>query len=407
MRSLVSALCLVVLAGCPSSHDPTEDARVPLRREAGPDHLDSGRARRDAGPCEPLPATDQVDLLFMVDNSSSMSEEQASLADQVPRLVQMLMTGDRDPTFDADGDGVPNDDGDDFAPVGSLQVGVITPDMGVGGFNVMTCNDEPNFGDDGLLRTSGNTALSGCMATYPTFLELRGSGEAAMFARDVACVATAGTGGCGFEQPLEAVLKAVTPATCTDPWCTFQMGTRGHADGANAGFLRPDSILAVVLVTDEEDCSTADPELFNSSSTRYAGELNLRCFSNPTAVHPIDRFVDGFLATRRSPERLVCSVIAGVPPSVTTDTATYPQILAAPEMQEELDPTMMTRLRPSCNVSGRGLAFPPRRIVEVGRELEARGAHTSVQSICASDFTPAIDALVGDLAESRRPVGCD
>jgi hypothetical protein len=343
---------------------------------------------------------DKVDLLFMVDNSNSMTEEQASLTEQFPRLVTVLATGDRNPTVDADGDGNPANVGDDFPPVMSLQIGVITSDMGVGGFNVMTCNDEPNFGDNGLLRTQGNTAISGCMATYPSFLEFRrGATDAAMYARDVSCVATVGTGGCGFEQQLEAVLKAVTPSTCTDPWCTFNMGTRGHADVANSGFVRPDSLLALILVTDEEDCSVADSELFNTASTRYSGELNLRCFLNPTAQHPISRFVEGYLATRNSPDLLVYAAITGVPPNVSTATATHDQILALPEMQEEIDPTMMTRLRPSCNVAGRGIAFPPRRIVEVAKGLETRGSNGLVYSICQADFTPALDGIIEKIAD--------
>jgi len=40
-------------------------------------------------------------------------------------------------------------------------------------------------------------------------------------------------------------------------------------------------------------------------------------------------------------------------------------------------------------VPGRGLAFPPRRIVQVGRGLDARGVSTTMQSICQADFTPA------------------
>jgi hypothetical protein len=342
---------------------------------------------------------DKVDLLFMVDNSNSMAEEQASLAEQFPRLVSVLATGDRNPAIDADGDGNPSNVGDDFPAVNSLQIGVISSDMGTGGFNVMTCSDEPNFGDDGVLRTQGNTAMAGCMATYPRFLEFRRGGDAAMYARDVSCVAALGTGGCGFEQQLEAVLKAVTPSTCTEPWCEFNMGTRGHADMANNGFVRPDSLLALVLVTDEEDCSAADPDLFNMGSTRYTGELNLRCFLNPTAQHPITRFVEGYLATRTSPDLLVYAAIAGVPTNATSATATFDQILAAPEMQEMIDPTMMTRLRPSCNVAGRGIAFPPRRIVEVARGLDQRGSNGLVYSICQADFTPALDAIIDKIAD--------
>src|SRR5690348_2498849 len=86
---------------------------------------------------------ENVDLLFVVDNSGSMSEEQASLANQIPRLVNVLASGD------ADADGTP-----DFPAVPSLHVGVISTDMGTGGYRVPTC-DEPNFGDDGILATTG------------------------------------------------------------------------------------------------------------------------------------------------------------------------------------------------------------------------------------------------------------
>ena len=39
---------------------------------------------------------DKVDLLFVVDNSGSMREEQTALRAQFPRLIQVLTSGDRD-----------------------------------------------------------------------------------------------------------------------------------------------------------------------------------------------------------------------------------------------------------------------------------------------------------------------
>jgi hypothetical protein len=382
----------VVIAGCPNSHHAT-DAGLP--------------DGTDAAPCVPAAATDELDLLFMIDNSNSMAEQQAALAEELPRLLRALLTGDRDDRIDADGDGAADDEGDDFDPIESLHVGVVTSDMGVGGFNVTSCNDEPNFGDDGVLRSAGNTAVSGCMPVYPSFHEGGTSTEVEQLARDVGCVALQGTGGCGFEQPLEAVLKAVTPSTCTDPWCAFVMGTHGHADGANAGFLRSDSTLAVVVLTDEEDCSVADPELFNTAGTRYRGELGLRCWFNPTALSTTGRIADGLLATRTHPARLVFSVIAGVPPDISTATASYDEILAHPRMQEEIDPTRMTRLLPSCSGPLGGNAYAPRRIVEVARGVEARGAFTSSHSICADEYGAPIDALLDDIEESRRALTCD
>ena len=56
------------------------------------------------------------------------------------------------------------------------------------------------------------------------------------------CIAAVGENGCGFEHQLGAVARAL------------------GADGARApvendGFLRPDAALAIVLVSDEDDCS--------------------------------------------------------------------------------------------------------------------------------------------------------
>ncbi|MCZ7678023.1 MAG: hypothetical protein M5U28_04290 [Sandaracinaceae bacterium] len=119
-------------------------------------------------------------------------------------MIRVLTSGD----FNEDGD---LDDPEDFRGVRDLHVGVITTDMGTGGFSVPTCS-RSDFGDDGILRTQGRTDL-GCAATYPSILTFTTDGGVSPeeFARDVACVSTLGTSGCGFEQPLEAILKALSP----------------------------------------------------------------------------------------------------------------------------------------------------------------------------------------------------
>jgi hypothetical protein len=324
-------------------------------------------------------ATGELDVLFNVDSSNSMAEEQASLAAEIPRMAEILATGD------IDGDGI-----QDFPAVTSLHVGTVSTDMGSGGFHVMTCDDEPNFGDDGVLRTAGNPDLTGCAASYPPFQEYMSGMDPTAFAHDVACVATLGIGGCGFEQQLESPLKALTPSTIP----MFAMGTGGHGDTVNAGFMREDSVLAVIELTDEQDCSTSDPELFNIESATYTGDLNLRCFLNPTALHPISRFADGLVALRSDPASLVYATISGTPPDLVSSTPDYDAILADPRMAEVIDPSFMTRLTPSCDVVGRGMAFPPRRSVELAKEITARGGAGVVQSICQSDFTPAIAAIL-------------
>ncbi len=323
-----------------------------------------------------------LDLLFMIDNSNSMTEEQANLAQEFGYLITALASGD------LDGDGR-----EDFSPIESIQVGVISSDMGTGGFPVETCS-ESNFGDDGVLRDRGNTARRGCMGTYPKFLSFSaGVTNVDRYAEDVTCVAAMGVNGCGFEQPLDAILKAVTRSSSRT---RFHAGTVGHRDGANDGFVRRDSLLAIVALTDEDDCSASDPDLYNRGSVTYAGDLNLRCFAFPEAVHPIDRYVDGLIEARAA-SNLVFAGIVGVPRDVAG--LGYGRMLAHPDMQERIDPRMPTRLVPSCNRPGTGLAFPPVRVVRVAQGLEDRGALTTIQSICQDDLRPAVDSILRLIAD--------
>ncbi|MDQ3031945.1 MAG: hypothetical protein M3Y87_05965 [Myxococcota bacterium] len=358
--------------------------------------------------------TDDLDLLLMVDNSNSMSEEQASLAAALPRLVQMLASGD------SDGDGEV-----DFDPIESLHIGVVTSDMGVGGHAVPTCDGArfgAMFGDDGVMITRGRTGIAGCVATYPAIFEFRRGDDPVAFAADVSCVAQVGTGGCGFEQQLEAVLKALSPSTPTE-WTragyvppVFFGSTSGHGDRANAGFVRADSVLAVVLLTDEEDCSVTNPDLFDPGSDTFSGtDLNLRCFTYPEATHPVERYTTGIeghgglLGLRRDPRRLVFGLIAGIPVDAlpASGAADYDAILAHPNMMESIDPSMTTRLRPSCNVPGRGVAFAPRRMVRVAQQLDQAGAHVALGSICDASLGSVTRALIDAVAEPLTAPRCE
>ncbi|MDQ3035855.1 MAG: hypothetical protein M3Y87_25855 [Myxococcota bacterium] len=374
------------------------------------------RALRPVNPCTRsragdnirVESVDQVDLLFMIDNSNSMTEEQASLTAELPDLVQVLASGDRGL------DGV-----QDFQPVRSLHIGVITSDMGVGGHDVPTCDGGTfgaMFGDDGVLLTRGRTAIPGCIATYPSIFQFeRDRDDPLTFATDVACVANAGVGGCGFEQQLEAVLKAISPST-PQAWTVpgyvppvFFGSSSGHADRSNMGFVRENSALAIILVTDEEDCSASNPDIFNPGSATFSGtDLNLRCFTYPEATHPVERYIrgvdghGGLLGLRQNPNLLIFAGIVGVPVETVPDPSAinYDSILAHPDMMERIDPAMMTRLYPSCNVPGRGIAFPPRRIVRVAQGIEQAGGSATIQSICQAGFEGALDAIIAKIADA-------
>lgn len=361
---------------------------------------------------------DKVDLLFMVDNSNSMATVQVNLTAQFPRLIRILVTGD----FDESGETGDNDD--DFDPVRDLNFGVITSDMGTGGYTVPTCANS-DFGDDGILQTRGR--LPGCQMEYPSFLNFRiGRDMPEQFARDAACVATLGTGGCGLEQQLEAPLKALTPSAPT-AWTApdfvrpgtpdaprglnngFFRNSPGHGDGANAGFARENSVLALILVTDEEDCSAFDPDYYEFDSAIYGGreQINLRCFLYPEGLHPIERFVNGYVQLRTRPGLLVFGGITGIPPDLAPrpgERVDYERILADPRMQGEVDPERPQRVRSSCNTEV-GSADPPRRIVQVAQGLEERGAGVTLQSICSNDFRDALSEVIR-LVKSALGAAC-
>lgn len=345
-------------------------------------------------PC--APATDSVDLVFMIDSSGSMAQEQTLLAEEMTRLVSLLATGNR-------GD----DPMADVAPVRSIRIATVTSDMGAGdvppGDSVPSCN--PGLGEDGRLEHR-TAPLFACTAEPSVLIHTfeNGVDDVGTFGSEVACAVRVGTGGCGFEQQLEAVLKGLSPASPTDfvspdyvpP--TFWGGTTGHAGpgGANEGFLRPEAVLAIVMFTDEEDCSVPDYDIFYMNDPDYAGNpLNLRCHRFPDSLYPVERYVDGFLQLRTHPSRLVYATMAGVPVDLSGDVPA--RVLEDERMQYTEEAAVPPqRILPSCDTSN-GVAFPPRRMVAVAEGIEEGGGRITVQSLCGADYASAIDAIVAQV----------
>ncbi|MCA9574408.1 MAG: hypothetical protein H6726_02585 [Sandaracinaceae bacterium] len=400
-----------------------------------------------------ITSVDQIDLLFLVDNSASMREEQSALISEIPRLVTILATGQ-----------LP--DGATFEPVASLRVGVITSDMGVGGVDTdveLLCGTPE--GDDGLLLTMHRGGDATCDDAYPRFLDFASTtDDPTAFADSVGCLADTGSDGCAFEQQLEAVLKALTPSTSDITFRRTRGGvevsnTPGHGDTENAvdrgdgtreGFVRPNSLLAIVVVTDEDDCSSEDIDLYDVSEdsvypvpTFIDGQgirrqaRKRQCSAHRQAQHPIARYVDGLLALRPEAEgRLIFALLGGIAPEVVDTNSEqvvhngvpvlehdYAGMLADPSMEER--PTSFgddlvpgcTRPNPEApsNEFLRNDAYPPRRLVQVAAGLQERGAAGVVASICQAvdaaqgdyraDFGPAIDAIVAAIA-SKIPSSC-
>jgi hypothetical protein len=188
----------------------------------------------------------QVDLLFVVDNTEDMAERQADLGELFTGMLHNL----------AFGRGLPD-----------LHIGVVSTDLGVGQFSdaVGQCT---NRGDGGTLLAPSNR---GCASTSDPFLAYSQGdmGETiSNFEGDIAsafrCMSYLGEAGCDYEQPLEAMRSSLFQA---------------RQDGL--GFVRPNSVLAVVILTSEDDCSAFNSEIFNPDATKFLGDSpNFRCFQS-------------------------------------------------------------------------------------------------------------------------------
>jgi hypothetical protein len=406
---IVVTVVTVVTVGCGSEVPGVwPDAGFDAGKIQNPKPLDAA-ADHDTGTATLIGNADKLDLLFIVDNSTSMREEQLALRREFPRMIRKLVSGDHD------GNGKL-----DHQPVTDLHIGVVSSNMGADS-RVRGCED---LGDDGLLQHTANLAHDDaltCASDYPTFLGYTsGASKLDALSNDFGCIAALGTSGCGFEQHLESALKAVWPAS--QPELMFFGGTRldatGHGDRENAGFLRRGTAnaatLAVVAIADEDDCSSADRSIFrpdtdpDSGSPYYTQPLNLRCFYNHDKAFPLDRYMFGFqhLGSRR----VVFAGIVGVPVDLVDATARakvdfensaprnayYDKILADPRMQETLNPQSSsganppTEIMPACT-SALGRAFPARRFVELAKSF---GQDSLIQSICGGNFDAPIDQVV-------------
>lgn len=403
----------------------------------------------EVGSCADGDPVEALDLLFVVDDSQSMLQEQAALRAQFPRLIRTLVSGERL---------LPDGTKERFTPAASVHLGVVSSDMGLIGIQgVSGC---VGLGDDGVLQHAPTTDpdLMGCADSYPPFLEFQAGGDEDALAQDFQCIATLGINGCGFEQPLEAGLKALWPAVDTDPqtrlpWidpATGAVGNRvgflsdgtpggefGHGDGANDGFLQGGaqtgrSLIGVVVVTDEEDCSSRTTRHLTPGQFLQADDplreqpINLRCYYNEQNLYGVERYINSLRALRPGNEDLVVfAAIAGVPADLVqlrdgagvqlVDLADpvararwYDTMMDDPRMQQRVDESVVEVERrglvPSCGGQlGEALAYPPRRIVEVARGF---GENGMVQSICQEDFTGAMDAIVGRLSKRLGTLVC-
>jgi hypothetical protein len=186
----------------------------------------------------------EVDILFMVDNSRSMLAMQTELQAKFHSFLDVFAKLTLKP--------VPK--------YADLHIAVVTSDYGAGStpgpkdFNGHGCDASPG-GQRGIMEScpgcSGNARfISYKFGPKADVCNLTAGCTADNLNATFASLASVGADGCGFEHQLESVYAALDPAT-----------------KQNAGFLRPEAYLAVVFVTNEDDGS-APPgvDVFNPDS---------------------------------------------------------------------------------------------------------------------------------------------
>lgn len=164
----------------------------------------------------------KIDLLFVIDNSDSMDDEQANLARSFSGFIRVMrqVLEATDLHIMVVATGGDRDDEDD-------------PALGV-----EQCEEIQGA----ARRRSAAGVDCGIVGGSPFLVAQQPDLEATF-----ACLALVGTDGPAIEKPMDAVLAATSPALNAPGRC-------------NDGFLRDDAVLVVTFITDEEDRrSEGDP----------------------------------------------------------------------------------------------------------------------------------------------------
>ncbi|MGI5865308.1 MAG: vWA domain-containing protein [Myxococcales bacterium] len=177
-----------------------------------------------------LPPSVTTDILFVIDNSRSMREEQEKVIAQLHTFVSSLVSGP-----------VEND----------FQIGVVTTTISQ---YATTCDGRATElleypAESGRLQRG---ALAASEVPVLSSRDLETMGNA--WLDKVRLLLDQGTEGSGQEMGLEAARRAVSEPLISTPVSAEPPG--------NQGFLRPGSRLLVIILSDEDDCSVPTPETF-------------------------------------------------------------------------------------------------------------------------------------------------
>jgi hypothetical protein len=256
-------------------------------------------------------AVDKIDLLFMIDNSASMADKQKVLVKAVPDLVDRLINPVCvKPLADGKIEPAPEQTPADpaapcpsglvreFSAIKDIHIGVVTSSLGAHGadycvdVDVGAPNQDPrrNFtmNDRGRLIDRGPRPEGSTTVNFTTKIktyqdagffswdpdkkkEPAGEGNATALKDNFSQVVLgADQIGCGYEASLEAwyrfLVDPTPPAQIkANPGGVGQTAVVEGVDevllAQRAAFLRPDSLVAIINLSDENDCSIIDGAL--------------------------------------------------------------------------------------------------------------------------------------------------
>ncbi len=430
----------------------------------------------------------EIDLLFVIDNSGTMGEEQRNLAANFPLLVERLENLE-----DAEGKRVNP----------SVNIMVTTTDMGhplctpfqkadysprQGAPVYEGCNARINR-FTGLEAENPTVIQEACTQNCPTDIApgqpfIHFDVEKTNVPNDdvgaaLSCIGPQGIDGCGYEAPLESMLQAINPGACWNNPDQERCDESEEWAPLKKGFLREGATLAVVIITDESDCSVTPPGGFSyfteddaywainpttegkQASSAVCWNAGVQCTdedddgiyesceadASAGALHPVDRYVTYLQWLREEQEKEVIMLgILGVPP-VTAHSDTPPfqpteggleslvyrdwvdgeydgsagggDILPgewANGVTADLKRFQFGDIGPGCTGTDddgnfTGQAIPPVRVREVCESLNFTDEdgdeqiRCCVESICSTDFSPALQCLTGILRETIGPAG--
>ncbi|MGD0526687.1 MAG: hypothetical protein ABSE49_16185 [Polyangiaceae bacterium] len=246
-------------------------------------------------------AIDQVDVLFVIDNSASMGDKVAYLTQAVPNLITRLVTpncvdanGNVLGQSDSMGNGTCTTGKVEFPPVHDMHIGILSSSLGkrlsdtyAGGGGII-CDPTQTVTVNGVTINNGNDDQahllnrSGAAETpladagtlnylnwFPNNAKNMGKTPSAgappitdattLITDFTSMLQGVGNYGCGIESQLESWYRFLVQP---DPYASLSLDSNNHAQWTGvdttilqqrAAFLRPDSLVAIIDMTDEND----------------------------------------------------------------------------------------------------------------------------------------------------------